>query len=339
MRENPLISIVVPVLNEEDTIGRFLEACVPVLQATCRDLLAGGAYEILFIDDGSTDRSAQAIVAAARLDPAVKLVRFSRNFGKEAALAAGFRHASGDAVIPMDVDLQDPPELIPLLVEKWLAGAEIVNATRRRRDTDTRFKRLTARLFYRLYNRLADLPIKADVGDFQLLDRAVVDALNELSEGARFTKALYTWVGYRNVDVPYDRPVRAGGTSKWPLRRLFRFALDGLIGSTTAPLRIWSYLGLLIGFAAMVYAAIVVAKTMIFGVVVPGYASTLVAVLLLGGLNLLSLGILGEYVGRIAQEVRNRPLYVVRETHGLVGGEPTRPTRPTARVAGSRRRH
>lgn len=343
MRENLKISVIVPVLNEQDTIALFVKTCAPMLESVCRDQLKAGSYEIIFVDDGSVDATRLAVLDAARDNPAVKLVRFSRNFGKEAALAAGFRHASGDAVIPMDVDLQDPPEVVPRMVEEWLKGAEIVNAIRRRRDTDTAVKRFTARLFYKLYNRIADIPIKADVGDFRLLDRAVVETLNELSEGSRFTKALYSWVGYRNVDIEYDRALRSGGDSKWSYRRLIRFALDGLVGSTTAPLRVWSYVGLLIGFLAFAYAAVVIVKTAVFGVDVPGYASTLVTVLLLGGLNLLSLGIMGEYIGRMSQEVRNRPLYVVRETHGLDRDQPTvpppakKPARATTAGAAARR--
>jgi glycosyltransferase involved in cell wall biosynthesis len=335
LRENLKISVIVPVVNEQDTIALFVKTCVPMLESVCRDQLKTGSYEIIFIDDGSIDATRLAIISAAKANPSIKLVRFSRNFGKEAALAAGFRHATGDAVIPMDVDLQDPPDVVPRMVEKWLEGAEIVNAIRRRRDTDTAVKRFTARLFYKLYNKIADIPIKADVGDFRLLDRAVVEALNELSEGSRFTKALYSWVGYRNVDIEYDRAGRSGGDSKWPYRRLIRFALDGLIGSTTAPLRVWSYLGLLIGFGAFVYAAVVIVKTAVFGVDVPGYASTLVIVLLLGGLNLLSLGIMGEYIGRMSQEVRNRPLYVVRETHGL-GDDDQKTARQPARIVTAR---
>jgi len=217
----------------------------------------------------------------------------------------------------MDVDLQDPPEVLPRMVEQWLKGAEVVNAIRRRRDTDSAFKRLTARSFYKLYNRIADLPIKSDVGDFRLLDRAVVDALNRLSEGSRFTKALYSWVGYRNVDIEYDRAGRSSGDTKWRFGKLFRFAVDGIIASTTAPLRVWSYIGLFIGLLAFVYAAGITIQTLTFGNDVPGYSSLIVVILLLGGLNLLSLGIMGEYIGRMAQEVRNRPLFVVRDTHGL----------------------
>src|SRR5690606_5068375 len=185
------------------------------------------------------------------------------------------------------------------------------------RREDTWLKRSTARLFYKLYNAASDIPIQRNVGDFRLLDRAVVDALNTLAEGSRFTKGLYSWVGYRSVDVEYERPARLHGETKWSYRRLIRFALDGLIASTTAPLRIWSVAGLLIGLGAFIYAGFLIVRTMIWGADTPGYASTMVVILLLGGLNLLSLGIMGEYVGRISQEVRGRPLYVVRDVHGI----------------------
>lgn len=315
--EPPALSVVVPVLNEEAAVPAFLERTAPILQSVCAERLGGRRYEVLFVDDGSTDATAHIVLQAGGRDPSVKLVRLSRSFGKEAALAAGLAYAMGDAIIPMDVDLQDPPEIIPAMVEAWLGGAEIVNGVRASRAEDTWLKRSTANLFYRLYNRASDIPIQRNVGDFRLLDRAVVDALNRLAEGARFTKGLYSWVGYRNADVEYARPARVHGETKWSYRRLLRFAIDGLTASTTAPLRIWSGLGLLIGLAALVYAAILVARTLIFGIDVPGYASTLVVILFLGGLNLLSLGIMGEYVGRISQQVRGRPLYVVRDVHGL----------------------
>lgn len=312
-----LISVIVPVLNEHDTIGLFLAEVVPMLEHVCTALIVGGRYEIVFIDDGSTDATAATIFAAGQANPRVKLVRLSRNFGKEPALAAGLLYASGDAVVPMDVDLQDPPEVVPRMVEEWLKGADVVNAVRRSRDGDSAFKRITARGFYKLYNRIADVPIRPDVGDFRLLDRGVVDTLNRLSEGSRFTKALYSWVGYSNVDIVYDRGGRSAGTTKWRFRKLLHFALDGFIASTTAPLRIWSLIGLLLGLVAVVFALLIIVKTMIHGPDQPGYASIMVAVLFLGALNLLSLGILGEYVGRIAQEVRQRPLFVVRELHGI----------------------
>lgn len=333
MRGKSKLSIIVPVLDEEETVGMFLAEMVPLLRKICTGQIEGGSFEIVFVDDGSTDRTAEMVVAAGEATPEIKLVRFSRNFGKEAALAAGLKFASGDAVIPMDVDLQDPPEVVPRMVDQWLKGAEMVNAVRRKRDSDTALKRFTARIFYRIYNNIADLPIKPDVGDFRLLDRAVVDSLNELSEGSRFTRALYSWVGYRNVDIEYDRAERLGGTTKWRYGKLFRFALDGFIASTTAPLRMWSYLGLGIGLLAFVYAAAITLRTLAFGNDVQGYSSLIVVILLLGGLNLLSLGMLGEYVGRIAQEVRNRPLYLVRETHGMEVAR--RPAKATGRT-GSR---
>lgn len=319
--QSPALSVIVPVLNEEDAIPAFLERTVPILEAVCRDRLGGRPYEIVFIDDGSSDGTAPITIAAGERNPSIKLIRLSRSFGKEAALAAGLSHVEGDAVIPMDVDLQDPPEVVPAMVDAWLEGAEVVNGVRSSRREDTWLKRSTARLFYKLYNAASDIPIKRNVGDFRLLDRAVVDALNTLAEGSRFTKGLYSWVGYRNVDVEYERPARLHGETKWSYRRLIRFALDGLIASTTAPLRIWSVAGLLIGLGAFIYAGFLIVRTMIWGADTPGYASTMVVILLLGGLNLLSLGIMGEYVGRISQEVRGRPLYVVRDVHGIPSSE------------------
>jgi polyisoprenyl-phosphate glycosyltransferase len=323
--QSPVLSVIVPVLNEEDAIPAFLQRTVPILEAVCRDRLDGRPYEIAFVDDGSSDDTARIAIEAGERNPSIKLIRLSRSFGKEAALAAGMSHVDGAAVIPMDVDLQDPPEVIPAMVDAWLEGAEVVNGVRATRREDTWFKRSTARLFYKLYNAASDIPIKRNVGDFRLLDRAVVDALNTLAEGSRFTKGLYSWVGYRNVDVEYERPARLHGETKWSYRRLVRFALDGLIASTTAPLRIWSVAGLLIGLGAFIYAAFLIVRTMIWGADVPGYASTMVVILLLGGLNLLSLGIMGEYVGRISQEVRGRPLYVVREVHGIRSTEKPKP--------------
>ncbi len=323
------VSVIVPVHNEQGAIPLFLESCLSVLRAICACQLGGGDFEVLFIDDGSDDDTAGTVAAAARTEPRIRLVSFSRNFGKEAALAAGFHYATGDAVVPMDVDLQDPPEVLPRMVDEWLRGAEMVNAIRRSRGGDSAMKRLTARLFYRLYNKVADQPIKPNVGDFRLLDRIVVDSLNRLPEGSRFTKGLYSWVGYRQVDIEYDRPGRSRGATKWGYRKLVRFAFDGLIASTTAPLRIWSYVGLLIGLMAFLFASFIVVRTLFFGVDLPGYASTMVTVLFLGGLNLLSLGIMGEYIGRMAQEVRHRPLYVVRETIGLALAPPPVPLIPT----------
>ncbi|KEZ00420.1 hypothetical protein AI27_04045 [Sphingomonas sp. BHC-A] len=235
-------------------------------------------------------------------------------------MAAGIDRARGDAVIPIDVDLQDPPEVIIAMVRHWLAGAKVVNARRTDRSSDDWFKRWSAQGFYRLINRLSDHPIPENVGDFRLLDRQAVDVIKQLGEQARFTKGLFSWVGFRIATVDYERAPREAGSSKWRVSKLWSLAVDGITASTTMPLRIWSYIGGSIALMAFAYAAFLVLHTLLTGVDTPGYASIMVAVLMLGGLNLMSLGIIGEYLGRVAQEVRNRPLYVVAEE-----SEPTAP--------------
>lgn len=307
----PSLSIIVPVLNEQESISLFLESARPHVDAALTLIGPDARAEYLFVDDGSTDRTADVLMLLSGMNADVRSLRLSRNFGKEAALAAGLRHAQGDAVIPMDVDLQDPPDLIPEMVRQWLAGAKVVNARRTARTSDSRFKRWSANAFYRIINLMADTPIPENVGDFRLLDRVAVDVVNQLSETARFNKGLFSWVGFRVAEVSYERAPREAGDSKWRLRGLWHLALDGITSSTTAPLRIWTYVGGLTALAAVAYAAFLVIHTMVTGVDTPGYASIMVSVLLLGALNLLSLGILGEYVGRIAKEVRNRPLYVI----------------------------
>lgn len=277
----------------------------------------GATYEIIFVDDGSTDITLVSIAAARRLDPHVKAISLSRNFGKDAALAAGLRHARGDAVVPIDVDLQDPPEVIPELVRKWLTGAQVVTAVRADRSCDSSLKRLTARWFYAAYNRMSDRAIDENVGDFRLLDRQVVDIVNDLPERARFMKGLFSWVGFETAGVPYVREQRATGRSKWSYWRLWNFALDGITASTTVPLRVWTYCGILIGAAAFVYGFYIIGSTLVLGRDMPGYASLITAILFFGGMNLVALGILGEYIGRIFNEVKARPLYIVRSTIGL----------------------
>lgn len=312
----PALSVIIPVYNERKALQAFFDAALPIIEQVSRRRL-DGSFEILFIDDGSADGTGDLLLERGRTDPRIKLVRFSRNFGKEAALAAGFRYCAGDIVIPMDVDLQDPPHLIDRMVEGWLDGADVVNCVRVSREHDSWSKRLTARLFYSFYNWLADPPIKPNTGDFRLLDRDVVDALNRLPEGSRFTKGLYSWVGYSSVDVTYERPPRSGGETKWSYSSLAELALDGIISASTKPLRVWSYIGALFGLIAIAYGAFVTVRTLIFGNEVAGYPSVIVAVLFMGGLNLMSLGILGEYIGRISQQVRARPLYVVRDALGV----------------------
>lgn len=311
------ISIVVPVFNEEKSIGCFLNRVLPCLDKTGEVVGSDAEFEIIFVNDGSKDATSSVISAIAKRETRVKLINLSRNFGKEAALAAGLKHANGDCVIPIDVDLQDPPEIIPEMVEKWIGGAQVVNGVRSDRSTDSWFKRSSAKWFYRLYNRFAENPIPEDVGDFRLLDREVVDTLNDFPECSRVNKDLFAWVGFTADSVTYKRDGRSVGTGKWKFWSLWNLAVDGFAASTTMPLRIWTYVGGFFALSAFAYATFIVVSTLMFGNDTPGYASLITVILMLGGLNLISLGIMGEYVGRIATEVRRRPLYIVQSTVGL----------------------
>lgn len=305
------LSIVIPVFNEQESISLFLEKARLAVGQALALMGAGARAEYLFINDGSTDNTAQILAILARLHHDVRYISLSRNFGKEAALAAGIDHASGDAVIPIDVDLQDPPEVIVEMVKLWLDGAQVVNARRADRSSDSRFKRWSARCFYFIINRLSDYPIHENVGDFRLLDRRAVDVIRQLGEQSRFTKGLFSWIGFRVATVDYERAVRGAGKTKWRVGKLWGLAVDGITSSTTMPLRIWSYIGFAVALCAFAYASYLVVHTLATGVETPGYASIMVVMLMLGGLNMLSLGIMGEYLGRVAQEVRGRPIYVV----------------------------
>jgi polyisoprenyl-phosphate glycosyltransferase len=313
----PKVSLIVPVYNEEESVGHFASAVENVIAGSWQEGEIRPSFEIVFVDDGSRDATAAVIRAMCRLDHRIKLVSLSRNFGKEAALSAGLKAATGDAVIPMDVDLQDPPELIRPMIDLWCAGAQIVNAKRIDRSQDTLLKRATSRLFYKAINAIADHPIAVDVGDFRLLDRSAVAVLNEMTERCRFNKGLFSWIGFRTETIEYARPARRSGSTKWKVSRLLALALDGITSSTTFPLRVWTVVGAIISVLAFGYAAFLVAHTLISGVDTPGYASIMVAVLFLGGLNLFSLGLMGEYIGRIAIQVRGRPLYIVSDTVGF----------------------
>jgi glycosyltransferase involved in cell wall biosynthesis len=301
--------------NEEDNIAPFLAR----VEAVCQDVVGPleERYEIICVDDGSSDATVSRLLTHSKRNPAIRIVGLSRNFGKDTALSAGLDHASGAAVIPIDADLQDPPELIPELFAKWLEGHDVVYATRISRQSDTLAKRLTASWFYHIHNKLADIDIPSNTGDFRLMDRRVIEALRRLPERNRFMKGLFSWVGFRQTGIDYERDSRAHGQSKWKYWRLWNFALDGITSSTTLPLRVWTYAGLAISGLAFAYAAFLIVRTMINGVDVPGYASLMVVVLLFGGINLLTLGVIGEYLGRIYTEVKARPLYLVRDLYGF----------------------
>ncbi len=306
-----MLSVVVPMHNEEPTLEMLFARLEETLGRITQD------YEIICVDDGSTDATLAELVRRRIANQRIKVISLSRNFGKDIALSAGLDFANGDAVVPIDADLQDPPELIVEMVEKWREGYEVVYGTRKTRDKDTKFKRFTARAFYRLHNKIADVQIPEDTGDFRLLDRKVILALKELPENSRFMKGLFSWVGYRQVGIEYDREERVAGETKWKYWKLWNFAIDGITASSTWPLRIWTYFGLFVAFLAFSYGMFLAVRTMFFGNEVPGYASIMVAVLFLGSINIIATGMIGEYLGRVFIEVRRRPLYLVRELKGL----------------------
>jgi len=303
----PDLSVVVPCFNEETGIDPFFARLLPALAKT------GLAYEIICVNDGSEDETLNRLTALKKAVPALTVIDLARNFGKEAAMTAGIDHARGRAVIPIDADLQDPPEIIGEMVQAWQNGAEVVLAQRVDRSGDSLPKRLCAALFYRVYNFLARPNMPRNVGDFRLMDRIVVDAVKLLPERQRFMKGLFSWPGFRAETVPYVREKRNSGRSAWSYWRLLKLALDGITGFTTLPLRLWFYLGALVFLAAFIYAAVTILKVLAFGIDVPGYASLLVVILVLGGLQMMGIGILGEYLGRIQSEVKGRPIYIVRK--------------------------
>ena len=310
----PILSIIVPVKDEEDAVAPFVERVSVVLESLSDP--AGRSFEILFVDDGSSDDTLGQLKHAHFADCRIRAISFSRNFGKEAAISAGLDEARGQAVVPMDVDLQDPPEVLGDMIAKWREGFEIVYGVRNDRETDSLPKRLTADLYYRAHNWLSNDKIPEHAGDFRLLDRKVVDVIRAMPERTRFMKGLFAWAGFRQASVSYRREQRQHGQTKFNYWKLWTFALDGITSASTVPLRVWSYLGGIVALLALFYAIFLTVRTMIFGVQVPGYASLMVAILFLGGLQLLSLGVLGEYVGRILVETKHRPLYIVRERIG-----------------------
>ena len=305
------LSLVVPMYNEEATIVFFLHRLVPILEGIT------SKYEIICVNDGSSDQTLPLLMIENTQNPKIKIVNLSRNFGKEAALSAGIDYANGNAVIPLDADFQDPPELIPNLVAKWREGYDVVVAIRGDRRSDTLPKRFTANLFYRIIGHLSDVPIPANAGDFRLMDRQVVEALKHLPERTRFMKGLFAWLGFRQTTITYARAPRAAGSSKWRSWQLWNFALEGIFSFTTLPLRIWTYIGLSTAITALAYMVFILGRTLLFGVDVPGYASIVVMILFFSGMHMIGLGIVGEYLGRVFIEVKQRPLFLVRNTVGF----------------------
>jgi glycosyltransferase involved in cell wall biosynthesis len=305
------LSIVVPVYNEEANIDYLFKRLLSVLERM------ETTYEIVCVNDGSKDNTLFCLVEHHKHNPIIKVVNLSRNFGKEIALTAGIDYATGAAIIPIDADLQDPPELIEQLVAKWHEGYDVVYATRRSREGETWLKRFTANAFYRTIGKMSRVPIPRNTGDFRLLDRRVVDALKLMPERTRFMKGLFAWVGYRQASVMFDREPRFQGSTTWNYWKLWNFAIDGIASFSFLPLKVWSYVGVAISGISLLYASFLVIRTLVLGIDVPGYASLMVAILFLGGIQLITLGIIGEYIGRIYEEVKGRPLYLVRESYGF----------------------
>jgi glycosyltransferase involved in cell wall biosynthesis len=305
-----LISIVAPFYNEEESVEPFYQALCKVV-----DGLAYARFEIICIDDGSCDGTLARLISLVNRDARFFAIELSRNFGKEAALTAGFDAAQGDAVIPIDADLQDPPELIPALIAAWQKGADVVLARRCDRNSDAFLKRNTAKLFYRLHNWLSQVQIPPDVGDFRLIDKSVLEAVKQLPERQRFMKGLFAWLGFKTVTIEYTRVARKTGSTKFSWSSLLNLSLEGLTSFSIEPLRLCAYAGGLTAVVTLFYAGYIVMRTLVRGIDVPGYASLLVAVLFLGSLQLISIGLLGEYVGRIYMETKQRPRYLVRKRH------------------------
>jgi polyisoprenyl-phosphate glycosyltransferase len=313
----PLISLVVPCYNEEEAVGPFL--------AAIEEKLADLNLELVFVDDGSRDATVALLKARAAQDRRVKIVVLARNFGKEPALSAGLDHCSGDVVVPMDVDLQDPLEMIPVFLEKWREGFDVVYGVRDDRTTDSALKRGFAIGFYRIFNRISQDKIPENAGDFRLMDRRVVETLRQLPERVRFMKGLFAWVGFKQVGVGYVRPPRSAGQTKFRFWRLWQLALDGIFGFSSLPLKVWSYVGVAVSAVALAFAIFIIIRTLMFGIDTPGYASLMTVVLLLGGIQIFSMGVLGEYLSRVYTEVKGRPLYLIDYVHD--GADDKKPRR------------
>ena len=309
------ISVVVPLYNEEENIDVLFSRLLAVLE------VLNTSYEVICVNDGSRDNTLKNLVEYHQLYPQIKVVNLSRNFGKDIAMSAGIDYSQGMAVIPIDADLQDPPELIAEMIEKWHEGYDVVYASRRVRIGESWFKRFSAEGFYQVINKLSRVSIPPNTGDFRLIDRRVVESIKKMPERQRFMKGIFAWVGYKQTSILFDREPRYQGQTKWNYWKLWNFAIDGITSFSFLPLKVWTYVGLIIALVSLVYASFLILRTIIFGIDVPGYASLMVAVLFLGGIQLLTLGIIGEYIGRVYEEVKGRPLYLVRDCYGFENRE------------------
>ena len=311
LNKKRLLSIVVPVFNETEVIGAFYERMQTVV-----DSLDAFSYEIIFIDDGSKDDSYQKLVDRANSDPNIRVVKFSRNFGHQIAITAGIDIAKGDAVVVIDADLQDPPEVIKKFIEKWEEGCDVVYGIREKREGESKLKLITASVFYRFLKAITKVEIRVDVGDFRLMSRRVVDQFKKLKEKDRFVRGLVSWIGFKQTGVPYIRDKRYAGETKFPYRKMFKFALDGITSFSNIPLKLATWLGYITSFLAFLYAcSVFIQKTL--GLTVQGWATIMVGMLFLGGVQLICLGIIGEYLGRIFNEIKQRPMYVIEEIYDL----------------------
>lgn len=316
MTERPELSVIVPAFNEEANVGRMVERLCAALEGTV------GGFEVVFVDDGSRDATWQLIAAAAADDPRVRGIRFARNFGHQAAVTAGIDAARGEAVVIIDADLQDPPEVIPELVARWREGYEVVFAQREAREGETWFKRTTAALFYRILRSITSVDIPVDTGDFRLMGPRAVAAFRALPERNRFIRGLVSWLGFPQAAVRYRRHARHAGETKYPLKKMLRFALDGITSFSFLPLRVATWLGFAVSLLAFLYIVVVVVLKLL-GINWPGYTSMMASILFLGGVQLVMIGVLGEYLARVFDEVKRRPLYLVGEsTDGEVGVTP-----------------
>ena len=311
-KERPTLSLIVPLYDEAQALNEFFAVVIPILDKTSEE------YEVICVNDGSQDETLPRLLQICQANPRIKVINLTRNFGKEAALTAGLDFAQGDAGIPIDVDLQDPPELIPVLIEKWRQGYDMVTTVRKDRRSDSIAKRLSADIFYRLVARMSVTPIPPHSGDYRLMDRKVVDALKQLPERTRFMKGLFGWLGFQQTEVPYERPSRSTGQTKWNYWKLWNLGLEGIFSFSTLPLRIWTYIGGACALFSLAYLLFIFVRTLMYGADVPGYPSLITVMLFFSGLNMMGLGILGEYLGRVFIEVKQRPLYLV---HNLIGFE------------------